>query len=157
VSHTDTARAFVAGSMAAVFAALVDVDARTTWLPPTGMSGRFTWFDPRPGGGYRLLLTYDDPAVQGKSEANTDVVEVRFVEVDEPHLLVEEATFVSDDPDLSGPMTMTWSLAEVDEGTMVTITATQVPEGISREDHVAAFGSTLGNLAAYVERSTSDR
>lgn len=143
--------------MAAVFAALLDVEARTTWLPPTGMSGRFTWFDPRPGGGYQLLLTYDDPAVQGKSEANTDLVDVRFVTVDQPRLLVEEATFGSDDPDLSGPMTMTWSLEEVDEGTLVTITATQVPDGISSEDHVAAFRSTLGNLARYVERGTSGR
>ena len=134
-----------------VFAALVDVEARTAWLPPAGMSGRFTWFDARPGGGYRLTLTYDDGTTRGKSMENADVVEVRFTAVDEPRQLVEEADFVSDDPDLAGTMTMTWSLEPADRGTLVTITATDVPDGISSEDHATAFASTLDNLDRYVK------
>lgn len=133
-----------------MFAALVDEEARTIWLPPTGMSGRFTWFDVRPGGGYRMTLTYDDESTLGKSGENTDVVEVRFVSVDEPRRLVEEADFVSDDPDLAGTMTMTWSLEPVDDGTLVIITATDVPDGISSQDHATAFASTLSNLDEYV-------
>jgi len=134
-----------------VFAALVDAAARTVWLPPDGMSGRFEWFDARPGGGYRLVLAYDDPAIQGKSEGNVDVVDVRFTVVEEPHTLGEEADFVSDDPTLAGTMTMTWSLEPVDARTLVTITATGVPDGIASEDHVAAFESTLTNLDRYVQ------
>jgi uncharacterized protein YndB with AHSA1/START domain len=154
MSHTDVGRAVVAGSPAQVFDALTGADARTTWLPPAGMSGRFTWFDARPGGGYRMVLTYDDAATRGKSGANTDVVEVRFVEVDPPRRLVEEADFVSPDPDLAGTMTMAWELAPAEAGTLVTITATDVPDGIRSEDHAVAFASTLGNLDAYLRRAT---
>jgi uncharacterized protein YndB with AHSA1/START domain len=140
----------VRASAEKVFAALVDASARAQWLPPTGMRARFSWFDARPGGGYQATLTYDDEAVTGKSGGNTDMVEVRFVSVEEPHRLVEEADFVSDDPLFAGTMTMTWSLTPVDDGTMVTITATDVPEGISSEDHQTAFASTLENLGRYV-------
>lgn len=132
-----------------VFAALVDVEARTVWLPPTGMSGRFSWFDARPGGGYGLTLTYDD-ATPGKSGENTDLVEVRFTAVEAPRRLVEEADFISEDPNLAGTMTMTWSLELADDGTLVTITATDVPDAISSEDHATAFASTLSNLNRYV-------
>lgn len=136
-----------------VFAALIDEAARVAWLPPTGMTGRFSWFDARPGGGYRMTLSYDDEATRGKSDGNTDVVEVRFVDVDAPHRLVEQADFESDNVDLAGTMTMTWTLERVDEGTLVIITATDVPDGISNQDHATAFASTLGNLAEYVTRS----
>lgn len=151
VSHTDVGRVNVEAPASEVFAALVDAEARTIWLPPAGMSGRFDWFDARPGGGYRMTLAYDDEATRGKSAENTDVVEVRFIAVDEPRKLVEEADFVSDDPAFAGTMTMTWSLEPVDGGTRVTITATGVPDGISSEDHVMAFASTLSNLNQYLK------
>lgn len=150
MSHTDVGQAVVKASPAEVFAALVDEQARTKWLPPAGMSGRFTWFDARPGGGYRMTLIYDDGSTPGKSGENTDIVEARFVSIEGPRRLVEEADFVSDDPDLAGTMTMAWSLQPVDGGTLVTITATDVPDGISSQDHVAAFASTLSNLDQYV-------
>jgi len=153
VSHTDVGRATVDAPPHEVFAALVDAEARTVWLPPAGMSGRFDWFDARPGGGYTLTLTYDDEATRGKSAENTDVVRVRFTAVDEPRQLVEEAYFLSDDPNMAGTMTMSWSLEPVDRGTLVTITATDVPDGISSEDHVTAFASTLGDLNMYVTNS----
>lgn len=140
-----------------MFAALVDPRARTVWLPPAGMTGEFSWFEPRPGGGYELRLTYDDHFGRGKTTGNSDVVEVRFVAVDAPRRLVEEVDFVSQDPALAGTMTMTWSLEPVERGTLVTITATDVPDGISREDHVEAFASTLDNLAQYVQERPTRR
>ena len=153
MSHTDVGRATIEAPPSEVFAALVDAEARTVWLPPAGMSGRFDWFDARPGGGYTLTLTYDDEATRGKSVENTDVVQVRFTVVDEPRQLVEEADFVSGDPNLAGTMTMSWSLEPVDRGTLVTIMATDVPDGISSEDHVTAFASTLSNLNIYLKNT----
>ncbi|WKN48909.1 SRPBCC domain-containing protein [Nocardioides sp. Arc9.136] len=152
MTHTDVGEAVVEATPAEVFAALVDEAARTAWLPPAGMTGRFDWFDARPGGGYRMTLTYDDETTRGKSGGGTDVVEVRFLDLDAPHRLVEQAEFVSDDPDLAGTMTLTWSLEPVEEGTRVVITATDVPDGIFSEDHAAAFGSTLGNLREHLAR-----
>jgi uncharacterized protein YndB with AHSA1/START domain len=150
VTHTDTADTVIEAPPAAVFAALVDPSARAAWLPPTGMTGRFEWFDARTGGGYRMVLEYDDTSTVGKSEQNRDVAEVRFAAVEAPHRIVEEVDFVSDDPRFAGTMTMTWAVDPVGAGTRVTVTATDVPDGISREDHAEAFASTLANLDAHV-------
>jgi hypothetical protein len=65
--------------------------------------------------------------------------------------VVQEVTFVSDDPDYSGTMTMYWELAPIGGGTRVQIRAHNVPPGISAEDHASGFASSLANLAKYVE------
>jgi uncharacterized protein YndB with AHSA1/START domain len=152
VTHTDTASAVVAGSPSDVFAALIDADARTVWVPPTGMSGRFEWFDARTGGGYRMVLMYDDPSVAGKFDANIDIAEARFVEIHPPSRVVEEVDFVSEDPRFAGTMTMTWTVEGVEAGTRITITARDVPDGVSSDDHATAFVSTLGNLDDYMRQ-----
>jgi hypothetical protein len=59
--------------------------------------------------------------------------------------------FVSDDPAFAGTMTMTWAVRAVDGGTRVEITADDVPDGISADDHAAGLTSSLDNLARYVE------
>lgn len=150
MSHTDVGHRHVAAPRETVFAALLDADARAAWLPPTGMTGRISWFDPRPGGGYRMTLAYDDPATPGKSGDGTDVVVVRFTAVERPSRVVEEADFVSDDTAYAGTMTMTWTLEPEGAGTLVTITATDVPDGIDSADHAVAFEATLRQLAAHV-------
>jgi hypothetical protein len=86
----------------------------------------------------------------GKSGDNRDVVEVRFVELVAPRRVVEAAEFVSDDPDLVGTMTMTWTVEPHADGSLVSIEARDVPPGIDRRDHLTAFASTLDNLAAHV-------
>ena len=48
-------------------------------------------------------------------------------------------------------MTMTWAITAVDGGTRVDITADEVPDGISAEDHAVGMASSLANLAAYLE------
>ena len=101
-----------------VYAALIDPGALLAWLPPAGMTGKFERFDPRPGGSYRMVLTYDDPsASRGKTRANSDVVEARFVDIDPGVRIVQAVDFVSDDPAYSGTMTMTWDLTAADGGT----------------------------------------
>ncbi len=47
-------------------------------------------------------------------------------------------------------MTLTWTLEPDGAGTLVTITATDVPDGIDNADHEAAFAATLRQLAAHV-------
>ena len=136
-----------------VYAALVDRDALTAWLPPDGMSARFERFDLRPGGSYRLVLTYTDASHSpGKATADTDIVEARYVEVTENVRVVQAVDFVSDDPAFAGTMTMTWEVSRVDGGTRVDITADDVPDGISAEDHAAGLASSLASLADYLDR-----
>ncbi|WP_308257500.1 SRPBCC domain-containing protein [Pseudonocardia lacus] len=153
MTHTDAAATVIAAEPEAVFAALVDAGARAVWLPPTGMTGRFEWFDARTGGGYRMVSTYDDASEVGKSGGNEDVADVRFAVVEAPHRVVEEVDFVSDDPAFAGTMTMTWAVEPIEAGSRVTVTATDVPDGISSADHAVAFASTLANLDAYLRGS----
>jgi uncharacterized protein YndB with AHSA1/START domain len=135
-----------------VYAALIDPAALTTWLPPSGMTARFEHFDLRPGGSYRLVLTYiDDSGAPGKASVDTDIVDARFVDVVPDVRLVQAVDFVSDDPAFEGTMTMTWQVTAVDDGTRVDITAADVPDGISAEDHAAGLESSLDNLARYVQ------
>lgn len=136
-----------------VWAALVDPDALMVWLPPGEMTGRFEWFDARPGGSYRMVLTYADAAgAPGKATADSDVVEARFVDIVPGQRVVQAVDFVSDDPAFAGTMTMTWEVTAVEAGTRVDIVAEDVPDGISAEDHAAGLSSSLANLAAFVEQ-----
>jgi hypothetical protein len=79
MARTDTASGVIAAPLDRVFAALVDAEALTAWLPPDGMSGRFERFDARPGGSYRLVLTYADASsARGKATTDSDIVEARL-------------------------------------------------------------------------------
>ena len=151
--RTDQASRDVPASVERVYTALTDPEALAAWLPPAGMTGRFEHYDARPGGSYRMVLTYDDPSgAPGKTTAGTDTVEARFIELVPGVRIVTEVDFVSDDPAFAGTMTGAWTLEPVPDGTRVTITAHNVPDGISAEDHAEGLGSSLLNLEAYLER-----
>ncbi len=150
--RTDRASRVMAASPARVWAALVDPDALLAWLPPGEMTGRFERFDARPGGSYRMVLTYADASgAPGKATAESDIVEARFVDIVPGERVIQAVDFISDDPAYTGTMTMTWEVTAVDAGTRVDIVAEDVPDGISAEDHAAGLASSLANLAAYVE------
>jgi uncharacterized protein YndB with AHSA1/START domain len=152
MARTDRSSRVIAAPLERVYAALVDPDSLGAWLPPDGMSGRFERFDARPGGSYRLVLTYDDPSGSaGKASTDSDIVEARFVEMIPNVKVVQAVDFVSDDPAYGGTMTMTWQVTSLDLGTRVDVTAEDVPEGISAEDHAAGLASSLANLASHLE------
>jgi uncharacterized protein YndB with AHSA1/START domain len=151
--RTDKASRVIAASPERVWAALVDPEALTAWLPPRGMTGRFERFDARSGGSYRMVLTYSDASgAPGKANAESDIVEARFVDIVPGERVVQAVDFVSDDPAYAGTMTMVWEVTAVDTGTCVDIVAEDVPDGISAEDHAAGLASSLTNLAAYLEQ-----
>ena len=152
--RTDRASRVVAAPPEEVYAALLDPDALVAWLPPEGMTGRFERFDARPGGSYRLVLAYNDAqSGRGKASANSDVVESRFVDLVPGVRVVHQVDFESDDRSFAGTMTMTWELSAVDGGTLVQITADDVPDGISAEDHEVGMTSSLANLARHLAKA----
>ena len=135
-----------------MYDALVDRAALEAWLPPDGMRGRIEHWDPRPGGGFRMVLTYLDPAgAPGKTSDATDVVDVGFAELVPGRRVVQTAVFQADDPAYAGTMTMTWHLGAAGGGTEVTVTATGVPPGIDQTAHEEGIASSLAHLAAYLE------
>lgn len=151
--RTDRASRVMAAPLERVYAALVDPEALTAWLPPEGMSARFERFDARPGGSYRMVLTYADASgAPGKATANSDIVEARFVDIVPRTRVVQAVDFVADDPAYAGTMTMTWEVTAADGGTRVDIRADDVPNGVSAEDHATGLASSLANLAAYLEQ-----
>jgi uncharacterized protein YndB with AHSA1/START domain len=151
MTRTDRASHEIAAPPVEVFKALVGREPLLAWLPPSGMVGRFERFDLRPGGSYRLVLTYAEGSGEaGKTGAGSDVVEARVVEVVDGVRVVQQVDFESDDPAYAGTMTMTWSLTPTDAGALVEIRADDVPEGIGARDHEAGMTSSLANLDAYV-------
>ncbi|MET8981861.1 SRPBCC family protein [Streptomyces sp. NPDC004539] len=150
--RTDRVVRVIAAPPTAVYAALLDREALEAWLPPAGMRGRVEHWDPRPGGGFRMTLTYlDATGAPGKTSDGTDVVEVGFTALTPPERVVQQAVFDSEDPAFAGTMTMTWDLTPAPGGTEVTVTATGVPSGIGGADHEAGISSSLANLASYTE------
>lgn len=153
MTRTDAASRVIDAPPDRVYTALVDADALTAWLPPDGMTGRFERFDARPGGSYRLVLTYaDGSTVRGKTTADSDIVDVRFVDLVPGVRVVQTADFVSEDPANRGTMTLRWELTALEGATRVDIRAEDVPDGISAEDHAAGLASSLAHLAGYLER-----
>ena len=78
------------------------------------------------------------------------MVNVRFAAVEPPVRIVEASEFISDDPAFAGTMTITWSVEPHTAGALVTVTADNVPDGISKSDHDAGLHSRLENLAEYL-------
>ena len=151
--RTDRGSRVIAAPPERVWAALIDPGALLAWLPPGEMTGRFDRFDAQPGGSYRMVLTYPDASgAPGKATADSDIVEARFVDIVPGERIVQAVDFVSDDPANAGTMTMTWQVTAVDAGTRVDISAENVPDGISADNHAAGLASSLTKLAAYLER-----
>lgn len=152
MGRTDRASRVIRASPSVLYGAFEDPEAMEAWLPPAGMTGHMERFDFREGGSYRMRLVYDDETRgAGKSSADVDDVEVRFVRLVEDRRIEQAVTFDSDDPSFSGVMTMTWSFTSVPQGTEVSVRCENVPRGIGPEDHAAGLSSTLENLAKFTE------
>jgi uncharacterized protein YndB with AHSA1/START domain len=127
--------------------------ALASWLPPKGMHARIETYDPREGGRYRIVLSYEQPdrSAPGKTSAHSDVVNGRFVELAPTERIVQLVEFESDDPAFAGEMKMTWTFTAVPAGTDVAIRCENVSSGIRPEDHEQGLTSTLENLADFTE------
>ena len=157
--RVDRASLRIAASASGIYRALTDREAVQIWLPPAGAQGLIDAFDPRPGGAFRMTLVFEGPGKTGsrKSSANTDVVDGEFVELVPDRLVRQRFVFQSKYPEFGGEMSMTWTLNRQPEGVEVTVTAENVPVGISRHDHEVGMASSLANLARYVEQGSRRR
>jgi uncharacterized protein YndB with AHSA1/START domain len=136
-----------------LYAAFLDPTALVDWLPPGEMTGEIREFDARVGGGYRMSLFYppDERTFRGKTSDREDIVNVRFVELAPPRLIVEIVSFVSADPAFLGEMTMTATFEEVSDGTEVTLLFEKLPPGLQPEDNETGARLSLEQLARRIE------
>jgi uncharacterized protein YndB with AHSA1/START domain len=136
---------------AEVYRALVDAGAVAAWRVPDGMSSVVHQFDAREGGAFRVSLTYDLPDAAGKSSAHTDTYHGRFVKLVPGEQVVEEFEFESADPQLTGTMRMTTTLADAEGGTEVRIVHDGIPDTVPAADNETGTRMALDNLADLVE------
>ena len=152
--RSDAATRAINASPDTIYQAFASGDALMQWLPPTGMSGRALEYDFREGGRYRIELRYDEKmsTESGKTTDRTDITHGRFLELLPGRRITQSVEFESSDQAFANEMIMTWSFDTARESTTVTVTADNVPNGISKADHDAGLRSSLENLAACVER-----
>jgi uncharacterized protein YndB with AHSA1/START domain len=150
--RVDRADRIIAADAAEIYRAFVSREAIVKWLPPKGASATLEAFEPRVGGTFRMKLVFTGPHVQGKTNEDTDVVDGIFEQLVPGQLVTQRFKFVSDNPDFAGSMTMCWRLEREGDGTHVTVSAENVPRGISPADHKKGMESSLENLASYLAR-----
>lgn len=149
----DSVSRVILASQRTIFRTFLGKETLGGWRAPEGMSAQFLSFDPRVGGGYRMVLRYAGPDAtsKGKTRPGEDEVAVEFRDLLPDERVVEAVRFVTDDPALQGTMMLTTLLDPAREGTKVTLRAENVPDGISAEDHRADMLSSLRNLARLTE------
>ena len=155
----DTASVVVAAKADDVYRAFSDPNALMAWLPPGNMTGRVLDYEFHQGGRYRIELTYADdmPAEIGKTAGRTDVSAGRFLALEPGRRIVQSVEFESADVSFAGEMRMSWSFGELSAGTIVTVTAENVPPGISKADHDAGLRSSLANLERFLASDLRQR
>jgi uncharacterized protein YndB with AHSA1/START domain len=142
----------IAAPAAAIYAAFMDPAALVAWLPPGEMTGGMHRFEGQVGGGYRMSLYYpaDAAEARGKTTADEDVVDVRFVELQPPHRIVEAVTFVSRDPAFQGEMTIEIDIVPAAHGAEVSLLCRDLPAGLRVEDNETGSAQSLEQLARYL-------
>jgi len=108
-------------------------------------------FDPRPGGLFRISLTYDAPTATGKTTARTDTYHGHFAQLVPNEQVVDVIEFETTDPQFRGEMTVTTTLADADGGTVIVVVHEGLPDGVRRADNETGGRMALANLAALVE------
>jgi uncharacterized protein YndB with AHSA1/START domain len=134
-----------------VYRALLDPDAVQRWMVPEGMTSEVHAFDARDGGEFRISLTYDTPTTAGKSSDQTDSFHGHFVRLVPDTEVVQAVEFETDDPTVQGEMTITYLLADADDGTELTGVHENLPPGVSAADNELGWTMSLDKLARLVE------
>lgn len=151
IRHVDAPRADV-------YRALLAPGAVQRWMVPDGMTSEVHEFDAREGGRFRISLTYDEPTTRGKTTAQTDTFHGRFARLVTDREVVQVVEFETDDPSMTGEMTITYVLDDDDGGggTIVTSTHEGLPPGVAPADNEVGSRMSMAKLAALVEAGTGD-
>ena len=120
-------------------------------MVPDQMTSLVHSFDAFEGGTFRISLTYDLPTAAGKTDARTDSFHGRFAKLVPDVEVVELVEFETDDPQMQGEMTLTFTLADSDGGTLLTGLHEHLPPGVAGTDNELGWRMSLDKLAALVE------
>ncbi len=122
------------------------------WLAPDAMRGKIHHFDFKTGGGYSMSLFYEDVDMQGKTSANEDRFQAKFVLLQPNEKIVQTINFISDSPQFKQEMIMEIRLEDAGRNaTRVIILFRDIPPGINPRDNEAGTEQSLKKLAQYME------
>jgi uncharacterized protein YndB with AHSA1/START domain len=138
---------------ARIYRALLDAEAVRDWMVPDDMTSQVHSFEAREGGTFRISLTYDAPTGTGKTSAQTDSFHGRFVKLVPDAEVVQAVEFESDDPTMQGEMTISYTLAEADDGTELVGVHENLPPGVTPADNELGWSLSIDKLARLVEGS----
>jgi uncharacterized protein YndB with AHSA1/START domain len=136
---------------AVVYRALLDAEDVRRWMVPDGMTSEVHAFDPREGGEFRVSLTYDVPTGTGKTTARTDSYHGRFVRLVPDTEIVQVVEFETDDPRMTGEMTITYRLLDAEAGTDLVGLHENLPPGVTPADNELGWRISTDKLARLVE------
>ncbi|MCZ9330057.1 SRPBCC family protein [Nocardia farcinica] len=139
-----------------VYRLLLDGEAVARWMVPDGMTSRVHEFDAREGGAFHITLTYNDPTDTGKTTDHTDSYRGRFLMLVPHEQVVQLVEFDTEDPDVQGEMTISYTLTEADGGTDLIALHDKLPSGLDPHDNEIGWRISLAKLAALAERGTLD-
>ncbi|TWF40711.1 uncharacterized protein YndB with AHSA1/START domain [Chitinophaga polysaccharea] len=152
-THSSETSRIIKAPREAVYNAFIDPIAVAAWLAPDNMRAEIHHFDARENGIFRMSLTYLDPAqsLPGKTTADKDMFQGRFATLTPFEKIVEIIVFDSADEKYAGEMTMTVTLADVADGTLVNLHFDNIPPGIRPEDNDEGSRQSLRKLATLLE------
>jgi uncharacterized protein YndB with AHSA1/START domain len=136
---------------ARVYRALLDAESVQHWMVPDDMTSQVHSFEAREGGTFRISLTYDAPTGTGKTSAQTDSFHGRFVKLVPDTEVVQAVEFESDDPTMQGEMTISYTLAEADDGTELVGVHENLPPGVTPADNELGWSLSIDKLARLAE------
>jgi uncharacterized protein YndB with AHSA1/START domain len=115
------------------------------------MSSHVHELDARERGSFRISLTYDTPAVAGKSAGRAGTYHGHFAKLVQDEQVVGAFEFEAADPALRDTMTMTTTLTNSGGGTDVAVVHEGIPDVVPAADNETVTRMALGNLDSLVE------
>lgn len=156
VGRVDRVSCWLGATPQDVFAAFGDGGKLMEWLPPSNMTGEALEYEFRRGGRFRLALRFTDGSAGGKTNADTDISEGRFIEIEYGRLIKQTIVFEGLEWNRRPPMQMEWHFAAQRDGTQIMVIASDVPSQIQKGDHQQGIASTLANLARFLGVQMTD-
>ena len=125
-----------------VYRAFLDADAKAKWLPPNGFTGKVHESNATVGGSYRMsFANFSTGESHGWSGTYRELVPNERIRYSDRF----------DDPNLSGEMAVTVTLAAVSVGTELNIVQEGIPDAIPAEQCYLGWQESLVLLGKLVE------
>ena len=137
----------IAASPERVYDAFLNPDELAQWLPPTGFSAEVHHLEPEVGGTFRITFTGDTEEFADYEHSFGGT----YQELVRGARIVHTDTFETDDPSMTGEMTVTVTFRDIPEGTEVTVHQENIPPAIPPSDANEGWADSLSNLASVVE------